>query len=496
MAIIFKKAEKTIFITSPQTVVTIQELINEIRDYEDNLDFTDYKSIANATGKQDLGGNVLVGITLELLDGWRIQFESRWENEFNDGYGYGYYNGYEYDDWNNYFNAVETISCGVTGGNLVAKNEYDNNPIKPSPFTQVSVTSSSSATLSEMEAIQYSSYGGGISLDVINGTEGTDYPIGNMEFPVNNILDAVTIANLKGFKTLFIIESIDIDSEAIISNMTLIGRSLISTVIKIEPDAICNGITVKNCIVKGDLDGQTNISDCIVMDINYMNGYIKQSSLEGTIILSGSLDASFFGCSCGNLNKIPTINMGGKGQNCVIENWSGKINIINTDIDSTNKFTCQINGGKIILNSTNVLGGTFYVNGIGELVDQTNTTIPSGAWNNNVLVENKLINEYNITKYVWDETTSSHQIQGSTGEALSNVGATNVWDQLATSHDEIGTMGSIMNNIQNEMFGKWILDPTAKTMTLYKEDNKTILKIFNLTTTTANMPSFTERIPQ
>ncbi len=105
----------------PDTTVGIQELINEIRDYEDELKDMDHPSVANASGKQILGGGVFVGITLELLDNWRVQFESRPGPLF--------------------------ASVSITGGNLVTINDFNDNPAKPSPFTVVTVTLSSSATL-------------------------------------------------------------------------------------------------------------------------------------------------------------------------------------------------------------------------------------------------------------------------------------------------------------------------------------------------------------
>lgn len=114
-------------VDSPFAVVTIQDLVNQIREYEDELTNMDHPKIANATGKQDLGGGVLVGVTLELLDNWRVQFEPRTGP------------------------LIESVS--VTGGNIVATNDFGDNAIKASPFTQVTITSSSSATISQIEII-------------------------------------------------------------------------------------------------------------------------------------------------------------------------------------------------------------------------------------------------------------------------------------------------------------------------------------------------------
>src|SRR3989344_56406 len=119
----FLKYDRVILVENPVegTEVTCQELINAIRDYEDELSFMDYGHIANAYGKQPLGGGSFVGITLELINNWRIQFESP--------------------------GAPPTITVYVRGGNLVATNTFRNNPIKPSDYVTVIIAQSSSPTI-------------------------------------------------------------------------------------------------------------------------------------------------------------------------------------------------------------------------------------------------------------------------------------------------------------------------------------------------------------
>ncbi len=105
MAIEFAKATKIINVTSGQTTVFIQDLIDGIRDYEDNVENMELARIANASGKQNLGGGALVGITLELINDWRIAF-SGW-------------------------NGPVAQAVSVAGGNLVATNIFDNVPVSP-----------------------------------------------------------------------------------------------------------------------------------------------------------------------------------------------------------------------------------------------------------------------------------------------------------------------------------------------------------------------------
>lgn len=52
----------------------IQSLVNAIREEEASERGIVYDSICDATGKADLGGSVLTGITLALRDLWKLDF--------------------------------------------------------------------------------------------------------------------------------------------------------------------------------------------------------------------------------------------------------------------------------------------------------------------------------------------------------------------------------------------------------------------------------------
>lgn len=51
-----------------------------------------------------------------------------------------------------------------------------------------------------------------------------------------------------------------------------------------------------------------------------------------------------------------------------------------------------------------------------------------------------------------------------------------------------------ITDIRDEALGKWVLDPTAKTLTLYRVDGVTVLKTFNLTDTANGVPAFIARV--
>jgi len=74
MAIQLNPLTKVVEITTPTTTVTVQELVNTIRDWEDELGNLSYNKVIDAVGKADLGGSVYTAITLTMSDTWQIQF--------------------------------------------------------------------------------------------------------------------------------------------------------------------------------------------------------------------------------------------------------------------------------------------------------------------------------------------------------------------------------------------------------------------------------------
>ena len=102
--------------------ITIQSLVNQIRDWEDNQANLAYDRLLSATGKEDLGGSVYVGITAKLENA-KLKFADR----------------------------TSPTVCAVSGGNLVAVDANGSSmfPIESSDNVTVTISQSSSATISE-----------------------------------------------------------------------------------------------------------------------------------------------------------------------------------------------------------------------------------------------------------------------------------------------------------------------------------------------------------
>jgi len=122
MSLTFDRDNKLILVTAPTVTITVQDLVNAIREYEDDQENMDLPKIVNAAGKQSLGlSGKYVGITMELLDDWRIQFEERTGPDYT--------------------------RCFVTDGNITAINTYNNEPVAPAAFTWVTIEQSTSPAL-------------------------------------------------------------------------------------------------------------------------------------------------------------------------------------------------------------------------------------------------------------------------------------------------------------------------------------------------------------
>ncbi len=407
----YDKVNKVITVpTSYGTEITIQNLLNDIRDFEDELTSLDIPKIASCAGKEDLGGGVSVGLTLTLLDDWRLAFEER--------------------------TGPTWVQCSVSGGNLVAVNT--NGSIYPTAYVTVTITASSSATTADLDAIQYSSYNGGVSIDVTathDYATGTTYPTGNQEYPVNNLTDAVTIANSKGFKTLFIRESMTISSGTIISDFILKGNSRVLTVVTIDSSVICDGIRIERCNISGTLDGGTRIQDCSVGTVNYVNGQIRDSGLYGTITLDGNEEAVIANCYTIDQDNQVIVDMGSSGQDLAMPNYSGLVTIQNLT-SATEEIGIGLNAGMVILESS-ITSGTIIVSGIGMVSDNTiGTTIVDTS---------TLISTTTIADAVWEEILAEHLDAGSTGKALSDAGSSgNPWSTPISGNTTAGTFGELV----------------------------------------------------
>ena len=357
---------RVIIVDAPSIECTMQDLLDTLREEEAMTANIDDPTIVNASGKEPLGGGTKVGLTVALQNAV-IGFEAR-----------------SGPDW---------ISCGLVGGNLVAF-DVDGittiSPIYPTAFVSIAKTSSSSATLQEQDALNYSSYQNSVWVDVGSTNSGTVYPVGNREYPVNNIADAVSIATEKGFSILQLLGDITLSTGDNVEDFTLFGVNTGRTTITIEDGAETLNCEINEATVSGVLDGGTQLVGCIVNELNYVNGQIYGCMLNGPITLGGSESAHFTGCFSGIPGEeTPVIDMGGSGQALALRDYSGGIKLINKT--GTDSVSIDLASGQIKLAAT-VTNGTILCRGVGLITEDFSV----GA-----TIINQMLNTETITDTVW-----------------------------------------------------------------------------------------------
>jgi hypothetical protein len=114
----FDPVNRIITVLAPDTEITVQELINAIRDWED--DHLEWDKVADASGKDYLGAGLYTAITVRLLN-WRLKFQDR----------------------------DQPTVCIVRGGNLLAVDAQGNYmyPIAPAQNVTMALAQSTAASL-------------------------------------------------------------------------------------------------------------------------------------------------------------------------------------------------------------------------------------------------------------------------------------------------------------------------------------------------------------
>jgi hypothetical protein len=445
--------------------MTMQDLHDTLQDIDDEPANMIYPHLVSSAGKEDLGGGVTVGITLTLRNA-QIGFARRdtivasgyctqdatsgfttqqlinasgtfisdgvsrgmWVSNNTQGYPVEvlsadsetqlsllnsdlgvWTSGDSYTIW-------ETAVCDLTGGNLVA-TDFDGNTttaIFPTYGNTITKTSSSSATLSAQQQLEYGTFGGGVHVDLSSSHSGTTYPIGTPQQPVNNFSDALTIAATRGFTKFFVKSSCTIDSGLNFSNFEFEGESPNKTTFTISAAADVTNCEFTNATVQGTLDGGNVLTDCSLLTLAYVEGIIQRCLLLETITLSGAATAFLLDCWSGVPGTdTPIINMGGSGSELAIRNYSGGIKLTNRT--GTDACSIDMNSGQVIIDNT-VTNGTITLRGVGKWTNEE--TYSGGA-----TIANEMISANSVADAVWDEQLGTHLTIDSAGEALGIIGS-------------------------------------------------------------------------
>ena len=135
-------------------------------------------------------------------------------------------------------------------------------------------------TDTELIAIQQLSFNGRVTIDVNSLYSGTTGMIGSANYPVNNLADALVIANNRYIDTLYLLSDLTVPAGFDISNKDIDGRILGSCTLTVEDGANTLHTEFYNLVLSGTLSGDSSIHHCILKRLYNISGAIEQCSVS------------------------------------------------------------------------------------------------------------------------------------------------------------------------------------------------------------------------
>lgn len=247
----------------------------------------------------------------------------------------------------------------------------NNNILEKTNKNQVSVNPSNSAGLVNSLAIEFGEFGGGVTVDAGNITgkakSGSIYPTGTGRQPSSNVPDAMVIAAAKGFKRIYVIGDLILDTGDDVSDKTIIGVNPVQTTVTLNDGADVTNSEITHCTITGIFDGGNVIRKCEIGTLSYVNGEIEFSTLLETITLGGAKEAHIHNCRSGvSGSGTPIIDCGGSGQGLQIRDYHGGIQLTNKT--GADKISIDMSSGQIKFTSS-VTNGEIVCRGVGAITE-------------------------------------------------------------------------------------------------------------------------------
>lgn len=235
---------------------------------------------------------------------------------------------------------------------------------------------------------QSQEYGDEISINVVNGSSGSSFPIGTHTFPVNNLTQAKIMLDALEYKNLHIQDDFTFGAGDSLSGISIRGEGKQKTVITCVAGSILAYCEIYDAKVTGNLTGVIGYSNCHVSNLGSVGlvsssvvSVIENCLIDGTITLPNNYTGTLFVLDSWSLSNESTpliLETNGGNFDLHMRNWSGFIDIRGVTSPDAD-YQIFLTSGGITLDSS-VTSGSFKITGTGTLQDSsTNTTIDTTA---------------------------------------------------------------------------------------------------------------------
>jgi len=464
---------RIIEILSPTTTASLQEVVDAVRTWEDSWAGITHPKLIDASGKEDLGGSVSVGITAQLQNA-QIAFQQRGGSDSSGTVTTGSTNGTTLEDtgadfvsdgivpgdsiynitdgsmttilavttttlttfaleggsdnqWDisDNYRVWNKVQCEVNGGNLVAVDENGNtiSSFLPTAETHVTRTSSSSATLQEQEDLQYSAFQNAVWIDTVNGIDSLTFPAGTPRAPVKTLAGALAINALssRGFDRLGVIGDFTFGASDVLDNLVIFGQHPSKSKLTLVSGVSTVKTEFENATITGDVSDAIFVRDCHLEDLDNFgstlydtafHSCVFENSVVYTVNSSTTKPIYVINCDSGKAGHgYIKFDVNGAGCEFVFSKWSGDLEL--RGVSHANAMvTVNTDSGHIVAASS-CTAGLIVLHGTGISEDNTGvgcTFDTSG-----------LVNPSTISNNVWDELTSTHATSGTFGALIKRL---------------------------------------------------------------------------
>ena len=252
----------------------------------------------------------------------------------------------------------------VSVGTNLYTDELDS-PFIVSNNSAVSLRNSDAATV-DTGVERTLDYGGEVHINSSLGLPGTAYPAGTLAQPVNNLSDALTIANELGINELHVYGQVDFDLD--VNNFKIIGGNF-NSVINLQGVNV-QGTTFERCVLQGSYFGEIRAYNCEIKNsLIGCEGKFIECGIADELFFSPNIISNFNDCYA-NGADIPHIHMS-SNSNVRMIGYTGGVKIYDCTSGSSLNVAFVVGQAFILTGNT---GGDITLLGIASFDNQSSGT--------------------------------------------------------------------------------------------------------------------------
>ena len=201
-----------------------------------------------------------------------------------------------------------------------------------------------------------------------SGTSGTNYPVGLIDTPVNNITDAIALADKFGANELHIHSDITIASGNDVSMKLITGHSTFRDTITLQEGCIMENTIFRDIKITGYCCGWSTYENVLLKDIEMLWGNILNAILEGTISFRDVISTHVHMKDIRSHTSAPVIISIGQAEGNIVNAFGM---FVFKDKTGINEFNTYFDYGNVVIDSS-CSEGIIYVTGGCSVTDNSN----------------------------------------------------------------------------------------------------------------------------